>query len=90
MEEKVMKITAGMLLGLTIVFSVLYTKLPQVQAWAMAQIKNPAEEQQNMNTLALNDTEIVDEENHMQLRMTLPEGVTGEQVQVRTDHVMLR
>jgi len=82
-----MKITAGMLLGLTVVFSVLYMKLPQVQAWAIARIENPAEEQQNMNALVLNDTEIVDEENHMQLRVALPEGVTGEQVRVQSDYV---
>lgn len=94
MEEKVIKFTAGMLLCLTVVFSVLYMKLPDVQAWAIARESmeyQPEEqeqkEQENMNALALKDTEMVDEENHMQLRVALPGGVSGEQVELSNDYV---
>ena len=94
MEEKVIKFTAGMLLCLTVVFSVLYMKLPDVQAWAIARESmeyQPEEqeqkEQENMNALALKDTEMLDEENHMQLRVALPGGVSGEQVELSNDYV---
>ena len=94
MEEKVMKFTAGMLLGITAVFSILYMKLPDVQAWAIAResveyqpSEQDKEEQENMNTLALKDTEMVDEENHMQLRVTLPSGVSAEQIELSNDYV---
>ena len=94
MEEKVIKFTAGMLLCLTVVFSVMYMKLPDVKAWAIARESaeyQPDEqeqtEQQNMNDLALKDSEIVDEENHMQLRVALPLGVTGDAVEVSQNYV---
>ena len=94
MEEKVINFTAGMLVCLTVVFSVMYMKLPDVQSWAIARESasyQPDEqeqtEQENMNDLALKDTEIVDEENHMQLRVALPAGVTGEEVELSNDYV---
>jgi len=93
-EEKVIKFTAGMLLGLTAVFSVLYMKLPNIQTWAVARQEattgfreQDEEKQQNMNALALKDTEMVDEENHMQLRVTLPQGVSGEEIQINNDYM---
>ena len=49
MEEKIMKFSAGMLLAVTVVFSILYVKLPDVQAWALAregEIVQYAEEQE--------------------------------------------
>lgn len=94
MEERVLKFSAGMLLCLTVVFSVLYMKLPDVKTWAIAREsveyqpdEQEREEQENMNTLALKDTEIMDEENHMQLRVALPSGVSGEQVELSNDYV---
>jgi len=91
-EEKVIKFSAGMLVFLTVVFSVVYMKLPDVKAWAIARESaeyQPEEwiEQENMNDLALKDTEIADEENHMQLRVTLPNGVTGDQVELHNDYL---
>ena len=82
-----------MLVGLTIVFSILYVKLPDVKVWAIARSKdaeaiNENEETlQNMNTLAIKDMELVDLQNSMQLRVTLPEGVTGEEIQVSNHHL---
>ena len=94
MEEKVIKFTAGMLVCLTVVFSFMYMKLPDVKAWAIAREsvaylpeEQETNEQENMNDLALNDSEIVDEENHMQLRVALPNGVSGEQVEWNNDYV---
>ena len=92
MEEKVIKFSAGMLVCLTVVFSVMYMKLPDVKAWAIARESaayQPEEwnEQENMNDLALKDTEIADEENRMQLRVALPSGVTGEQVGLHNDYL---
>ena len=94
MEEKVIKFTAGMLVCLTVVFSVMYMKLPDVQAWAIAREsasyqtdEQEQTEQENMNDLALNDTEIVDEENHMQLRVALPVGVAGEEIELSNDYL---
>lgn len=92
MEEKVIKFSAGMLVCLTLVFSVMYMKLPDVKAWAIARESvayQPEEwkEQENMNDLALKDTEIADEENHMQLRVALPSGVTGEQVELHNEYL---
>lgn len=94
MEEKVMKLTAGMLLCVTVVFSILYMKLPDVHAWAIAREsveyqpdEKEQEEQENMNTLALKDTEFADEENHMQLRVCLPSGVSGEQIELSNDYL---
>ena len=92
MEEKVIKFSAGMLVCLTVVFSVMYMKLPDVKAWAIARESaayQPEEwnEQENMSDLALNDTEIADEENHMQLRVALPNGVTGEHVELHNDYL---
>lgn len=94
MEEKVMKFTAGMLLCLTVVFSVLYMKLPDVQAWAIAResveyqpSEQEKEEQENMNALVLKDTEMRNEENHMQLRVTLPSGVSAEQIELSNDYL---
>jgi len=77
---------------LTVVFSVMYMKLPDVKAWAIARESaayQPEEwnEQENMNDLALKDTEIADEENRMQLRVALPSGVTGEQVGLHNDYL---
>jgi len=91
-EEKVIKFSAGMLVCLTVVFSVMYMKLPDVKAWAIARESaayQPEEwnEQENMNDLALKDTEIADEENRMQLRVALPSGVTGEQVGLHNDYL---
>jgi len=91
-EEKVIKFSAGMLVCLTVVFSVMYMKLPDVKAWAIARESaayQPEEwnEQENMSDLALNDTEIADEENHMQLRVALPNGVTGEHVELHNDYL---
>ncbi|MBR2402200.1 MAG: N-acetylmuramoyl-L-alanine amidase [Lachnospiraceae bacterium] len=94
MEEKVIKFTAGMLMCLTVVFSVMYMKLPDVKAWAIAREsmeyqpdEQQTNEQENMNNLALNDTEIVDGENHMQLRVVLPSGVNGKQVEVSNNYL---
>jgi len=91
-EEKVIKFSAGMLVCLTVVFSVMYMKLPDVKAWAITRESaayQPEEwnEQENMNDLALKDTEIADEENRMQLRVALPSGVTGEQVGLHNDYL---
>ena len=92
-EEKVMKFSAGMLLAVTVIFSVLYMKLPDVHTWALAregvmvQFEEEQNEQKNMSNLALKDTQMVDEENHMQLRLTLPRGVSGEQVKLENDYL---
>ena len=94
MEEKVIKVTTGMMLGLAVIFSVLYMKLPDVRAWALAREASTEwnepdsqEEQENMNTLALNDTEIADEGKHMQLRLALPTGVSAEEISI-SNHYM--
>lgn len=92
MEEKVIKFSAGMLVCLTVVFSIMYMKLPDVKEWAIARESvayQPEEQevQENMNDLALKDSEIVDEENHMQLRVALPSGVQGTQVEVSCDYL---
>ncbi|MBQ8278522.1 MAG: N-acetylmuramoyl-L-alanine amidase [Roseburia sp.] len=93
MEEKVMKIAAGMLLALTVVFSVLFAKLPDVRAWALAREGATVEfseqevQEENMSALEIKDTEIVDEENHMQLRLSLPSGISGEEINISNDYV---
>lgn len=93
MEERVLRFTARILVGLTVIFTVIYMKLPDVRAWAVAKAETAEagdgnnEEQQNMNILALKDTEMSDEENHMQLRVTLPDGVAGEEVFIRNDYM---
>lgn len=94
MEEKVIKVSAGMMLCLTVIFSVLYMKLPDVHTWAVEREASTEwiepenqEEQENMNTLVINDTEIVDEENHMQLRLTIPEGMSAEKIKISNDYL---
>lgn len=90
MEEKVIKFTAKVLVCLTLVFSVMYMKLPDVQAWAIARDSGEYQpdkktEQENSNNLTLKDTEIVDAER--QLRVTLPAGVTGEEIVLSNDYM---
>ena len=89
MEEKIIKFTAAMLVGLTIVFSILYVKLPDVKVWAIARSEAAAvgEGQQNKNTLVLKDMELADVHSHMQLRVALPEGITGEDVQIHNNYL---
>ena len=94
MEEKVIKFTAGMLVCITVVFSFMYMRLPDVKAWAIARESmeyQPGEQQtnvqENMSDLVLKDTEIVDEENHMQLRVALPGGVNGEQIVLNNNYL---
>lgn len=91
MEEKVIKITAGTLLAITLIFSVVFLKLPDVRAQAVQQdtvvVENELEEQMDKNTLELNDTEMVSDGVHMQLRLTLPEGVTPEEVCLENDYL---
>lgn len=83
----------SILVGLTIIFSILYVKLPDVKVWAIARSEvtvtgeGNAEEQQNMNTLVLNDTELADVYSHMQLRVTLPEAVNGEEIQIQNHYL---
>ena len=89
MEEKIIKFTVAMLVGLTIVFSILYVKLPDVKVWAIARSEAAAvgEGQQNKNTLVLKDMELADVHSHMQLRVALPEGITGEDVQIHNNYL---
>lgn len=77
-----------MLVGITIVFSVLYVKLPDVKVWAIAQYKvAESKEQQNMSTLPVEDAVLANVHSHMQLRVNLPEGVTGEEIQVHSNYM---
>ncbi|MBR5127150.1 MAG: N-acetylmuramoyl-L-alanine amidase [Roseburia sp.] len=85
MEEKLIKYTAMVLVGITVVFSVLYIKLPNVKAWTMA--RQPIEEQTNMDVPVVGDIEIREEEYDMHLRLLIPEGSNGEQIQIRNDYV---
>lgn len=91
MEEKAIRITAGMLLGVTVLFSLVFMKLPDVRAWALQQeavvVDKEQEEQLDKTTLELNDTEIVSSGASMQLRLTLPEGVTPEEVGVKSNYL---
>lgn len=92
MEEKVIKFTAEVLVCLTLIFSVMYMKLPDVQAWAIARENGEYQpdkqtEQKNNNNLTLRDTDIADAEKNMQLCVTLPDGVTGEEIRLSNDYM---
>lgn len=82
-----------MLVGLTVGFSMLYVKLPDVKVWAIARAETIEagegndKEQHNTNALALNDTEFADVHSHMQLRVRLPEGVAGEEVRIHNHYL---
>lgn len=92
MEEKLIRFTSKVILGLTVIFAVLYLKLPDVKAWAVARemaagmSESVHQGQQNMNTIPLVDLENADGKKAMQLRVVLPEGVSGEQIQIRCDY----
>jgi len=90
-EEKVIKITAGIIACVTVIFSFMYMKLPDVRAWALARegtevLSDYQDEEQNMNTLVLKEEETA-EEKHMQLRLTLPDSVTPDQVELSNNYL---
>lgn len=92
MEEKMMKITAGMLLGITVLFLAVFFKLPDVRAWALQQeaavvVEKETEEQSDKNILELNDSELAGNESFMQLRLALPQEVKPEQVSVKIHYL---
>lgn len=93
MEEKVMKITADMLVCLTVFFAVMHIKLPDIRVWAIAkedveyQPEEQQKEEEDMYHLILKDTEISDAEKDMQLRVKLPTGVSGETLALTNNYL---
>lgn len=91
MEEKVMKFTAAMLLGLAVIFAVLYLKLPDVRVWAgtgaVWSEQEHQEEQDKMGASPVKDAETTDEENRVQLRLSIPSGISGEQINISNHYV---
>lgn len=90
MEDKVIKFTTRIIVCITAVFSIIYMKLPDVQTWAIAKdgVEDQTDEyQEDMYYLELKDTEMKDEEKHMQLRVTFPAGVSGEAIVLTNDYL---
>ncbi len=91
MEEKSIKCTAIVLLLLTMVFGVLYFKLPDIRVWAVEQKEEKVtqeeytEQETQMNNLAIKDNNL--NENTKQLRLRLPEGVTADKIQLTNDYI---
>ena len=93
MEEKAIKFAAWNLLALTVLFGWLFGKLPEIRVWAEERAEERlaeeelAEETIEMNSLEIKDTEVADQGQMHQLRLTLPEGVSGEEVTVVNDYM---
>ena len=94
MEEKAIKFAAGTFLALTILFCGIFGKLPEIRVWAEERKEERlaeeelAEESVEMNDLEINTTEIASTHNEGQLRLRLPDGVSGERVRITNDYVM--
>ncbi len=93
MEEKAIKAAAVTLLLLTIAACFGMPYLDNLHTWAQEREEDRlaeaelAETQIEMNDLEMKNTEVVNENEYRQLRLTLPEGVDGSEIEIENDYL---
>ena len=93
MEEKAIKAATVTLLILTVAVCLFMPKFSDIHIWAVERAEDQlaeaelAEEQMEMTDLVMKDTEVTDESEQRQLRLVLPEGVSGSEVKVENNYL---